>query len=38
MTGRAACLRQALPNESSQSLIERLQQLALTPVPEIGYA
>lgn len=38
MTGRAACMREALPNEPAAQLIERMQQLALTPVPEIGYA
>jgi hypothetical protein len=38
LTGRAACLREALPNEGPQQIIEILRQLALTPVPEIGYA
>ncbi len=38
VTGRVACLREALPQETSPKLIERMQQLSLTPVPEIGYA
>lgn len=38
MAGRLACLREALPTESSMGIIEVLRQVALTPVPEIGYA
>ncbi len=38
LAGRAACLAEALPDASPAELIEVLSQLALTPVPEIGYA
>lgn len=38
LSGRAACLREALGAESPSSVIEVLRQTALTPVPEIGYA
>lgn len=37
LSGRVACLREALPGESPAAIIEHLRQLALTPVPEIGY-
>ncbi|MCP4806991.1 MAG: S8 family serine peptidase [Proteobacteria bacterium] len=37
LSARMACLRQALPKETPSGLIETLRQLALTPVPEIGY-
>lgn len=38
MAGRVACLREALPGETATSVMETLRQLALAPVPEIGYA
>ncbi len=38
LSGRFACLREALPHESATGLIEVMRQSALTPVPEIGYA
>ncbi len=38
LAGKTACLRQALPNETSTGVVEVLKRLALTPVPEIGYA
>ena len=37
LSGRVACLWQALPDESPQGICEVGRQLALTPVPEIGY-
>lgn len=37
LSARAACLRQALPHETPVGITEVLRQLALTPVPEIGY-
>lgn len=37
LAARMACLRQALPKETPSGLVETLRQLALTPVPEIGY-
>ncbi len=38
LSGRIACLREALGPETPANLIEHLRQIALTPVPEIGYA
>ncbi len=38
LAGRVACLRQALPTDPAMQVIDTLRQLALTPVPEIGYA
>ncbi len=38
LAGRIACLRHAMPGESAMNVVETLRQLALTPVPEIGYA
>ena len=38
LSGRFACLREALPNETAQGIIDVMRQVALTPVPEIGYA
>jgi thermitase len=38
LSGRAACLREALTSEKPAQIIEHLRQTALTPVPEIGYA
>ncbi len=38
LAGRMACLREALPDASAAELMEVARQLALTPVPEIGYA
>lgn len=38
LSGRFACLREALPDESAAGLSEVMRQLALMPVPEIGYA
>ena len=38
VSGRFACLRQALPTEPPATLIERMQMTALTPFPELGYA
>ncbi len=38
LAGRVACLREALPDEDADGITEILRQLALTPVPEIGYA
>jgi hypothetical protein len=32
------CLREAMPGEMPINVIEHLRQIALTPVPEIGYA
>jgi len=37
LSGRLACLWQALPDESPHRIIEQATQHALTPVPEIGY-
>lgn len=37
LAGRVACLRQALPHETPQGIADVMRQLALTPVPEIGY-
>ncbi|MFN7144815.1 MAG: hypothetical protein ACK4YP_13645, partial [Myxococcota bacterium] len=38
LSGRTACLREALNGEGPQQVIDVLRQAALTPVPEIGYA
>ena len=38
LAGRVACLREAMPNDDAAAIGETMQQLALTPVPEIGYA
>ncbi len=38
LSGRAACIREALGDESPQTIVDILRQTALTPVPEIGYA
>lgn len=38
LAGRAACIREALPGERAPQVMEVLRQIALTPVPEIGYA
>ena len=38
LAGRFACIAEALPGAPSNELIEVMRQLALTPVPEIGYA
>lgn len=38
MAGRFACMAEALPSKNTDELISLVQQLALTPVPEIGYA
>ncbi len=38
MSGRFACLKEALPGESVPALIEAMRQRALTPRPELGYA
>lgn len=38
LSGRFACLAEAMPGRPSTELIQVMQQLALTPVPEIGYA
>jgi len=38
LSGRFACLREALPDETSTGLIEVFRQVSLTPYPEIGYA
>lgn len=38
LSGRTACLREAMPESTPQQIIEVLKQTALTPVPEIGYA
>lgn len=38
LSGRVACLREALGNEPATGIIDVLRQTALTPVPEIGYA
>jgi hypothetical protein len=38
MSGRFACMAEAMPNRTSTDLITLVEQLALTPVPEIGYA
>jgi len=37
LAGRFACLREAMPNAEAAQVIEMMRQLALTPVPEIGY-
>ena len=38
LSGRFACLREALPHETGNAVVEIMQQQALTPVPLIGYA
>ncbi|MBM4391763.1 MAG: S8 family serine peptidase [Deltaproteobacteria bacterium] len=38
LSGRLACLREALGDETPVNVVEHLRKLALTPVPEIGYA
>lgn len=38
LSGRFACIREALPNASAEELVDVLRQQALTPVPEIGYS
>lgn len=38
LAGRFACLREAVQDQPAQGLIDMMRQLALTPVPEIGYA
>lgn len=38
LSGRIACLREALKDMPPQKVIEVLQQISLTPVPEIGYS
>lgn len=38
LSARFACMAEALPGRPSSELIEVMQQIALTPVPEIGYA
>ncbi len=38
LSARLACLREALGEEAPANVVEHLRQLALTPVPEIGYA
>ena len=38
LSGRFACMAEAMPGRPSAELIEVMQQIALTPVPEIGYA
>jgi len=38
LTGRVACLREALPDQDASMVGDVLQHLALTPAPEIGYA
>lgn len=38
ITARVACLREALPDKDVNGIVEVERQLALTPVPEIGYA
>ncbi|MBT3220397.1 MAG: S8 family serine peptidase [Proteobacteria bacterium] len=38
MSGRAACLAQALMSQTAQTLVENLCRQALIPMPEIGYA
>ena len=37
LSARAACILQALPGETPMGVVDVLRQLALTPVPEIGY-
>lgn len=37
LSARVACLRQALPQAGPADVVEMLKQLALTPVPELGY-
>jgi hypothetical protein len=37
LAGRIACLWQAMANETPHGVSEIARQLALTPVPEIGY-
>ena len=37
LAARAACLWEAMPDETPLGLVDVLRQLALTPVPEIGY-
>ena len=38
MAGRMACLREAITDQPGHAIVEVMRQLALTPVPEIGYA
>ncbi|HJN78307.1 MAG TPA: S8 family serine peptidase [Myxococcota bacterium] len=37
LSARASCIWQALPKETPMGIVDVLRQLALTPVPEIGY-
>lgn len=37
LSGRFGCLREAMPSADAPQVIEMMRQLALTPVPEIGY-
>ena len=38
LSGRFACMAEALPGRPAEELSKIVGQLALTPVPEIGYA
>ena len=38
LSGRFACIAEALPGRTAEELGNVVAQLALTPVPEIGYA
>jgi subtilisin family serine protease len=38
LSGRVACLREAMPGATPLQITEVLRQIALTPVPEIGYS
>lgn len=38
LSGRIACLREALPKDGPTQIVEILRQISLTPVPELGYS
>ena len=38
LSGRMACLREALIGEPATAVVDVMRELALTPVPELGYA
>jgi subtilisin family serine protease len=38
VSGRFACIKEALPDESAAAVIEVMRNTALTPFPELGYA
>ena len=38
LSGRVACLREALHDRSADEVIQAIRHMALTPSPQIGYA